>query len=236
MENLPKLNPAKIPAHIAIIMDGNGRWAQKKHLPRITGHREGAKSVETVIKTSVELGVKILTLFVFSTENWLRPKREINFLMRLFACMLKEKYKLLADNGINLRICGFKEKVPPKLLETIDYYTTILGRNRKMILNLAFNYGSKQEIINATNEILKSGKKTITRKNFENYLLTKGLSEPDLIIRTSGEKRLSNFMLWQSAYSELYFTEVLWPDFEKRHLYEAIADYQKRKRRFGGLD
>lgn len=225
----------KIPAHIAIIMDGNGRWAQKKHLPRISGHKEGTKSVETAIKTCRKLGVKVLTLYVFSTENWLRPKKEIDYLMKLFGRVLKEKYKMLECNGIKLHISGSPDKIPPALLKQIDEHTKALSQNKDMVLNLCFNYGSRQEIINAVNTILKTGKKHITEKEFENYLYTKGLPDPDLIIRTSAEQRLSNFLLWQAAYCELYFTEVLWPDFKECHLCEAIAEFQKRKRKFGGL-
>ncbi|HUT85237.1 MAG TPA: isoprenyl transferase [Elusimicrobiales bacterium] len=233
--NLPKLNISKLPAHIAIIMDGNGRWAKAKNLPRISGHKEGVKSVETAIKTCRKLGIKVLTLYAFSAENWTRPKTEINFLMRLFAKVLKEKHKLLSENGVKLLVSGSKDKVSKKLLVQIETSTNKLSKNKDMVLNLAFNYGSRQEIINAVNHILKTGETSVTEEMFKSYLYTKDLPDPDLIIRTSGEKRLSNFLLWQAAYSEFYFTEVLWPDFKERDLYLAVADFQKRKRRFGNV-
>ena len=233
--NLPKLNISKLPAHIAIIMDGNGRWAKAKNLPRISGHKEGVKSVETAIKTCRKLGIKVLTLYAFSAENWTRPKTEINFLMRLFAKVLKEKHKLLSENGVKLLVSGSKDKVSKKLLVQIETSTNKLSKNKDMVLNLAFNYGSRQEIINAVNHILKTGETSVTEEMFKSYLYTKDLPDPDLIIRTSGEKRLSNFLLWQAAYSEFYFTEVLWPDFKERDLYLAVADFQKRKRRFGNI-
>jgi len=234
MPNL-KLNEKSVPVHVAIIMDGNGRWAKAKHLPRIAGHRAGAKSVEQAIKTCRKLGVKVLTLYAFSTENWSRPKTEVNFLMGLLLKVLKSKHKVLKESGVKLRITGLKTNIPAKLSAQLRESVKKLSKNDAMTLNLAFNYGARQEILSAVNKALKSGKKSLTQKSFENYLQTAQLPDPDLIIRTSGELRLSNFLLWQAAYSEFYFTDTLWPDFGEKDLLKAIADFQKRKRRFGSL-
>jgi len=231
---IEKIDRNRLPQHIAIIMDGNGRWAKKRGLPRTFGHRAGIKSVRAVIECCREIGVKCLTLYAFSAENWQRPRTEIFFLMSLLSEYLKKELKELQENNIHLITSGDVSGLPEKIQKQIEEVSCLTGANSKMTLNLALNYGSKQEIVNAIKGLVKS-KKEITEKNLSQFLYTKDLPDPDLLIRTSGELRISNFMLWQIAYSELYFTPVLWPDFSKDELCKAIIDYQKRERRFGAL-
>jgi undecaprenyl diphosphate synthase len=231
----------EIPVHIAIIMDGNGRWAKKRNLPRIFGHREGAKSVREITTACAELGVKYLTLYAFSTENWKRPENEIKFLFNLLDDYLVKERKTLVKNNIKFRVIGDIKKLPSKIIKKIVYNERITKNNTGLNLILALNYGARSEIINAVNKIandVKSGKikkNKITEELFNNYLYTKGIPDPDLLIRTSGEMRVSNFLLWQIAYSEIYVTKTLWPDFRKKELLKAINEFNKRERRFGGL-
>ena len=224
-----------IPKHIAIIMDGNGRWAQKKGLSRVFGHKAGVKSVEEIIRAADELGVSVLTLYAFSTENWKRPSAEINALFEILKYFIKKKLDGLLENNIRLMAVGDITKLPPSALKEVKKAVERTSRNTGMILNIALNYGGRAEIIRAVNGIIADGKKSVDEKSFESYLYTAGLPDPDLIIRTSGEYRISNFLIWQSAYSEFYVTDVLWPDFGKKELIEAVAEYKNRNRRFGNL-
>ncbi len=229
----------KLPTHIAIIMDGNGRWAQLRGLPRIMGHRAGIKSVREVIKACREIGIKYLTLYAFSIENWKRPKKEVETLMRFLNEYIDKELKALKENGIRLnvigRINGLPDYVRPRLKKAIEETKDC----KSMILNVALNYSGRCEIVDAAKKFalsVKSGKhkiKELDEKLFAEFLYTKDQPDPDLLIRTSGEMRISNFLLWQISYSELYVTAKLWPDFSKRDLEEAILEYQKRDRRFG---
>ncbi len=228
-----------IPQHVAIIMDGNGRWAKKQGLFRSVGHEKGTKAVREAVESSAEIGVKYLTLYAFSTENWNRPKLEVDTLMRLLVTSLKKEIKTLQENNIKLNAIGNLQSLPEKarkeLLEVIEKTKS----NDHMTLTLALSYGSREELIKTIEEIsikVKNGvisPHLINESVINEHLYTKNLPDVDLLIRTSGEKRISNFLLWQIAYAELYFTEILWPDFRKEHLFEAIYNYQKRERRFG---
>ncbi|MBI2118554.1 MAG: isoprenyl transferase [Elusimicrobia bacterium] len=222
-----------LPRHIAIIMDGNGRWAKKRGLPRIVGHQKGAESVREAVQSCGELGIQVLTLYTFSTENWSRPKNEINGLMNLLCAMLKKETENLNKNNVFLRVSGKINELPEKVNNELQISIDKLKNNTGLILNLALNYGARQEILDAVNKILALGIKSVDETSFKNYLYTASLPDPDLLIRTSGEYRISNFLLYQIAYAELYITPVLWPDFRKLELYCAIQDYQKRERRFG---
>ncbi|CUS96538.1 Undecaprenyl pyrophosphate synthetase [Candidatus Kryptobacter tengchongensis] len=229
----------EIPKHIAIIMDGNGRWAKKRGLPRVAGHREGVKSVRDVVEACAQLGVKYLTLFAFSTENWKRPKHEIDTLMKLLIKTLRTETDKLHKNDIKLMAIGDIESLPVEVQRELKEAIEKTKNNKRMVLNLALSYSGRWEIIEAVKGIardVKSGKIKVEEINdslFASYLKTAGIPEPDLLIRTSGEFRISNFLLWQIAYTELYICDCLWPDFRRKHLYEAIRDYQKRERRFG---
>ncbi len=230
---------SNIPQHVAIIMDGNGRWAKKKGLFRAIGHENGSKAVKEVVESSAEIGIKYLTLYAFSTENWNRPKLEVDTLMKLLVSSLKKEIKTLQDNNIKLNAIGNLQSRPKKarveLLEVIEKTKS----NTHMTLTLALSYGSREELIKTIKEIsikVKNGvisPHLINESVINEHLHTKDLPDVDLLIRTSGEQRISNFLLWQIAYAELYFTEILWPDFKKADLFEAIFNYQKRERRFG---
>ena len=220
----------KIPKHIAIIMDGNGRWAKAKGLPRAKGHREGAKSVEVITKEAHKLGVKYLTLYAFSTENWARPKTEIIALMNLLEETL-DRFLNNPDKNIKIIFSSSRKKLPKKILAKMEQVEKTSAKNKGLTLNLALNYGARQEILEAVSKMQEKNLKP-TQANFEKCLYT-NLPDPDLIIRTSGEQRLSNFLLWQAAYSEFYFTKTLWPDFREKELLEAIKDFAARQRRFG---
>ena len=228
-----------IPNHIAIIMDGNGRWAKQKNKSRSDGHKEGKKSVKKIVKACAELGVKNLTLFAFSTENWNRPKLEIKILMKLLLNSLNEELETLTKNNIRFKTIGNLEKLPKRLLSYLTKVTKKTQNNNRMTLTLALSYGARGEIVDAVQAIGDKVKNNlISLKNIDEsvinqHLYTHYLPDVDLLIRTSGEKRISNFLLWQIAYAELYFTEKLWPDFSKEDLYEAIVNYQQRERRFG---
>jgi undecaprenyl diphosphate synthase len=229
----------KLPRHIAVIMDGNGRWAKKNRLKRVKGHERGAVSVRTVVKTCRELGIQYLTLYAFSVENWQRPRSEISALTVLLEKYLRSELDEMKETGIRLMTIGDTEKLAKKVRDLLRRAIEETSENNGMVLNLALSYGGRDEIIHAVNEILRDSRstditeRTITKDSFSHYLYTADIPDPDLLIRTSGETRLSNFLLWQLAYTELYFTDVLWPDFSKDDLIEAILDYQRRERRFG---
>ncbi len=222
-----------IPEHIAIIMDGNGRWAKQRSLPRIAGHREGINSVREIVQTCGEIGVKILTLYTFSSENWRRPRQEVSALMRLLLVTINREVEELNRKNVRLMVIGDINALPEKPRSGILAGIERLKSNTGLILNLALSYGGRQEIIEAVKKICKEGKNNITEREFSKYLYTADIPDPDLLIRTSGELRLSNFLLWQLAYTEIYITDVLWPDFRREELLKAIRDYQKRERRFG---
>ncbi|PJY98631.1 MULTISPECIES: isoprenyl transferase [Bacillus] len=231
----------EIPEHIAIIMDGNGRWAKKRSLPRIAGHHEGMKVVKRTTKLANELGVKVLTLYAFSTENWKRPKIEVDFLMKLPEEFLNTYLPELVEENVQVRIIGDETALPAHTLRAIEKAVQDTAQNDGMILNFALNYGGRTEIVTAAKtlaEKVKDGSlhiEDIDESLFANYLMTESLQDPELLIRTSGEIRLSNFMLWQVAYSEFVFTDVLWPDFKEDHFLKALGEYQQRGRRFGGI-
>ncbi|MDD4005196.1 MAG: polyprenyl diphosphate synthase [Elusimicrobiaceae bacterium] len=231
----PPPDSAPLPAHIAIVMDGNGRWAKARGLSRLEGHREGVESVEAIIKACCDLGIKVLTLYTFSTENWSRPRYEVSALMRLLCSTLRAKHGLLMNYNVRLKISGRREGVGKTVLEELDEEARLLSANTGMILNLAFNYGGRQELTDAVNRLLAAGRTGVTQQDIADALYTAGLPDPDLVIRTSGERRISNFLLWQAAYAEYYFTDVFWPDFRAPQLNAALADYRKRERRFGGI-
>ncbi|MDE1976402.1 MAG: isoprenyl transferase [Elusimicrobia bacterium] len=226
---------SNIPSHVAVIMDGNGRWARSRGLPRLAGHRAGVESVRQIVRGCAELGVKVLTLYSFSTENWLRPKSEVSQLMRLLSYALKRETLELDKNNVRLRAVGRLDALPAAVRAELQESIRRLEKNSGLVLNLALNYGSRQEIVDAANALIASGAKEITEESLSGALYTAGLPDPDLVIRTSGEMRLSNFLLWQSAYAEIYITPVFWPDFRRKDLNAAICEYQKRHRRFGGL-
>lgn len=234
-----KIDLSKTPTHIAIIMDGNGRWAKKQGEMRLFGHNVGVESVREVLKGAKELGVKYLTLYAFSTENWNRPKEEVDGLMDLLVRTISNEVQELNDSGVRLQSIGDISGLPLNCQSELLSAIEATKENTDITLVLALNYSSRWEIINAVKNISKdfSLKKIceeeITSDLFDTYLTTAGIPDPELLIRTSGERRISNFLLWQSAYTEFYFTEVLWPDFKKEHLYEAVYDYQNRERRFG---
>ncbi|WP_425389036.1 isoprenyl transferase [Domibacillus iocasae] len=230
-----------IPVHIAIIMDGNGRWAKKRALPRIAGHNEGMKTVREITRSASQLGVKVLTLYAFSTENWKRPKLEVDFLMKLPEEFLSTFLPELIEENVRVEMIGDMEQLPDHTKKAVQNAMNRTAENDGLILNFALNYGSRTELVQAVKSIIQDVKEErlaeqdVTDATISRYLMTGHLPEPDLLIRTSGEHRLSNFMLWQLAYTEFFFTDVLWPDFSEKHLLEAIASYQKRSRRFGGL-
>lgn len=224
-----------LPTHIAIIMDGNGRWAKSRHLPRLAGHNAGAKAVERTIKAAQKNHISFLTLYAFSCENWSRPQEEIDGLMKLLSQTLQTYTKTAVKENIRLWVSGEREPLPPALLAQIDEAVKTTAHNTGLTVNLALNYGARQEIAHAVNAALAAGEKNFTPKIISRYLYHPELPDPELIIRTSGEERLSNFLLWQAAYSEFYFTPVLWPDFNEQEFEKALAAYALRTRRFGGI-
>jgi undecaprenyl diphosphate synthase len=240
------LDPQRLPHHVAIIMDGNGRWAKRRHLPRIAGHKRGVEAVRGTVETAARVGIPWLTLYAFSVENWKRrPKTEVSFLMRLLQTYLKREVATLNGNNIRMEYIGRRHELPAEVQETMQWAQESTAKNTGTVLTLALNYGARSELADAFNSIVdaaaKNGglehlrKELIDEETIGKHLYTSHLPDPDLVIRTSGEMRLSNFLLWQLAYSEIYVTETLWPDFSGKHLLEAVADFQKRERRFGGL-
>ena len=223
----------KIPRHIAFIMDGNGRWAKSKGQPRNFGHLKGSERIEEIVLKSFDLGVECVSFYAFSTENWARPKEEVDKLMSILKSFLKKHLKLLVKNQVKLVISGDIESLSPDLVNAINSALEKTKDFSGKVMNIAFNYGGRQEILHAVNTLLKSGKTSVTEEEFASELYTKGLPDIDLMIRTSGEQRTSNFFPWQLVYAELYFTEVLWPDFSKDELIKAIEWYTSRERRFG---
>jgi undecaprenyl diphosphate synthase len=233
-----KIDYTNIPKHVAIIMDGNGRWAKRRGLPRIEGHRRGAETIERCMDTAIELGINVVSLYAFSTENWSRPKEEINGLWNLLESFFEKKLNIIIEKGVQLRHSGSLNELPVNVQRIITEAVEKSKNNSTIILNLCLNYGGRHEIIHAVNDWIQkkpSNELSLTPEIFESYLYTKGLPDVDLLIRTSGEYRISNFLLWQIAYAELVFMKVLWPDFNEKHLYQAIYEYQHRERRFGGL-
>ena len=229
----------KLPRHIAVIMDGNGRWARKHAMGRISGHQKGAEAVRTTVRTCREIGIKFLTLYAFSMENWLRPDNEVQALMRLLEEYLRSERWEMLETGIRLTTIGSTENLKEPIKGILRETMKKTSQGREMTLNLALSYGGRDEIIAAIQKMIAAvhaGKllpNEISKDTFPDYLYTAGLPDPDLLIRTSGEYRISNFLLWQSAYTEFYFTDVLWPDFNRDELYKAIAEFQRRERRFG---
>jgi undecaprenyl diphosphate synthase len=239
MDIRDQIDKKKLPKHLAIIMDGNGRWAKKKGLLRSIGHENGTKSVREVVEACAEINIPFLTLYAFSTENWNRPKLEVELLMKLLVSSLKKEIKTLQDNDIKLIAIGNLDSLPKKVHQELKDVIESTKNNARMTLTLALSYGSREEIIKTVKEIsLKVKNNLISRDDIDesvinNHLYTQDLPDVDLLIRTSGEQRISNFLLWQLAYAELYFTDTLWPDYTRTHLYEAILNYQNRERRFG---
>ena len=223
------------PKHIAIIMDGNGRWAKKRLMPRISGNRTGRESVTTVITQCQKLNIPFLTLFAFSTENWLRPSQEVKFLMSLFQDSIKKESSALIKNNIRFKLIGERKPFPKKLNDKINSLEKLTAKNTGLTLSIAINYGGRWDIVNAVNEYRKQNhfKKTFTQKNLIQKLSLNFAPDPDLLIRTGGEKRISNFLIWQFSYTELYFTEKLWPDFNEKAFMAALFEFQKRERRYG---
>ncbi|MEA2015342.1 MAG: isoprenyl transferase [Actinomycetota bacterium] len=233
------LKKNKIPLHVAIIMDGNGRWAAKRHLPRSAGHKVGVEALKDIITACIELDIKYLTVYSFSSENWQRPEEEVNFLLDLFLKSLKEELGLLDKNGVRIRLIGSRKGIPPDVMEAFRNAEKKTAKNNKLFFNIAFNYGARKEIVDAARKIYKEAERgninidKLDEDSFNEFLYTGGCPDPDLLIRTSGEYRLSNFLLWQLAYSEFYFVKKLWPDFGEKDLLKAVYYYQRRNRRFG---
>ena len=233
---------AKLPAHVAIIMDGNGRWAKKRGMPRVFGHRAGVETLRSIVKTASAMGLKVLTAYAFSTENWKRPTEEVNFLMNLLSDYLDSEIDELDQNQVKLQFIGLIEELSPALQNKIHTAIQRTETNSGLILNLAVNYGGRSEILHAVRSIVhevQNGNLTeleISEDTIDQHLFTAGLPDPDLLIRPSGDYRISNYLLWQLAYTEFWFTSVNWPDFKPEHFIEAIRDFQRRERRFGGLN
>ncbi|MFN3283302.1 MAG: polyprenyl diphosphate synthase [Pseudothermotoga sp.] len=221
--------------HLAVIMDGNGRWAQKRGLPRIEGHRRGAQKAEKIIEWCAEIGIKYVTLYTFSTENWKRPEKEVKYLFSLLVEMLNKKFTRMMEQGVRIRFCGLIDQLPKQVLEVCRDFEAKTKDNQRIQAILALNYGGRREIIDAINRAIQDRITQFDEDKLRKYLYLPDVPDPDFVIRTSGEERISNFLLWQIAYSELYFTKVLWPDFSKEDFLRAIKDFENRHRRFGGL-
>jgi undecaprenyl diphosphate synthase len=237
---LEKLNLAQLPKHLAVIMDGNGRWAQRRHLPRIAGHRKGTETARVAIETCSRLKLEALTLYAFSVENWRRPKTEIDFLMQLLREYLRQEMPLIQRNNIRMRFLGRSDELPAAVQRDTREAVEATAGNTGMVLCIALNYGGRAEIVDAANALLAErhaagDSRKLSESELERHLYTAGLPDPDLLIRTSGEMRVSNFLLWQIAYAEIFVTETLWPDFIRPRLLEAFVDFQKRDRRYGGI-
>ena len=238
-ELLNQIDKAALPAHIAIIMDGNGRWAASRGMPRVAGHRAGIDAVRATVEGSAELGISVLTLYAFSVENWKRPQAEVTTLMSLLKEYVNKEIDSIHRNNIRFRTIGRTSELDDSVQRELEKAISRTAGNTGMIFNVALNYGGRAEIVDAVNQLLEApgrSKSAVTEADFSKYLYTAGLPDPDLLIRTSGEMRISNFLLWQIAYAEIYVTEALWPDFSKKDLYEAIIAFQKRERRYGGLE
>jgi undecaprenyl diphosphate synthase len=239
---LDNLDLKRLPQHLAVIMDGNGRWAQHRHLPRVAGHRAGVKAAREIIESCARLKLPYLTLYAFSLENWRRPQAEVDFLMRLLREYLKRELPAIHKNNIRLLIIGRSEQLPDGVRKDIEYGMRMTARNTGMKLVVALNYGGRAELVDAFNAMLEHVRSNglsafqADEQTVSEHLYTAGLPDPDLLIRTSGEMRVSNFLLWQIAYAEIYVTETLWPDFSRARLLEALVDFQKRERRYGGLN
>jgi len=237
-----RIDKQRVPEHVAIIMDGNGRWATNKGLPRTYGHERGADVLKEILKASKKLGCKILTVYAFSTENWTRPTKEIDFLISLFSEVLRNEIEEIHKESTKIKFIGDLTPFPKNLKEIISSSESLTKNNNKFLFNVCVNYGGRQEIVNVAKELaLKSSSgeikpSEINEELFNSKLLTRGIKDPELLIRTSGEKRISNFLLWQLAYSEIYISDVLWPEFNEHEFLKAIIDYQSRNRRFGGIE
>ena len=232
-----QVNFDQLPSHVAIIMDGNGRWAAQRHLPRVEGHRAGIDSVRDVVESSARLGIDVLTLYAFSVENWKRPRAEVNTLMMLLKRYIRLELGTLLKNNIQFRVIGRSEDLAPDVQHELEIGIRQTAKNTGMQFNIALNYGGRAEIVDAARRAIASGMAAdeLDERRFSEFLYTSGQPDPDLLIRTSGEMRVSNFLLWQIAYAEIWVTETLWPDFRCRHLLEAVVAYQKRDRRYGGI-
>ena len=227
----------RLPVHVAIIMDGNGRWAAQRHLPRVEGHRAGIDAVRDSVETAARLGIQVLTLYAFSMENWKRPATEVGTLMQLLKRYLRSELNTLLRNDIRFRVIGRMEDLSSDIQDELRAAIERTSTSRGMLFNIALNYGGRAEIVDAARRAMASGVRPeeLDEQRFASFLYTAGQPEPDLLIRTSGEMRVSNYLLWQIAYSEIYVTDTLWPDFRRRHLIEAVLAYQKRERRYGGI-
>lgn len=241
-ELFAKLDPERLPKHLAIIMDGNGRWASRRHLPRVAGHKRGVEAVRDIITLGARIHLPAMTLYAFSAENWKRPKSETSFLMALLRTYLKNEVPLMNDNNIRLRYIGRIHELPPEVQERMTWATEQTAHNTGMIMTLALNYGARAELIDAFQAIVQAAVSNggleslvIDEEMVSRHMYAADLPDPDLVIRTSGEMRLSNFLLWQLAYTEIYVTQTLWPDFDGNHLLEALADFQRRERRYGNV-
>ena len=236
--DVPGIDPNRIPVHIAAVMDGNGRWAQRRGLKRTDGHSAGEEALMDTVDGALELGSRWLTVYAFSTENWRRPVDEVRFLMGFNESLLLRRRDELNDKGVRIRFIGRRDwRVPKRLLRRIDESVELTKRNRRLTLTIAFNYGGKAELVDAVRQIVAEGipADRIDEKTIAKRLYAPDMPDPELLVRTSGEYRLSNYLMWEAAYSELVFTEVLWPDFRREHLFDAVREYQARDRRFGGL-
>lgn len=237
-----EIDMSNIPAHIGIIMDGNGRWAKEKNLPRSMGHKAGVETIREIVKECNKIGVKYLTLYAFSTENWKRPPDEVNTLMKLLVEYLRKEVDELHNNNVKINTIGDIQGLPKVCIDQLNEARNKTKYNKGLVLNLALNYGGRDEILRGMKLLYEDVKKgavsidSINESKFSNYLYTKGMPDPDLIIRPSGEQRLSNFLIWQCAYSEFWYSTIKWPDFKKEHIHKAIYDYQNRDRRFGGVE
>jgi undecaprenyl diphosphate synthase len=225
-----------VPRHVAIIMDGNGRWAKKRFLPRLLGHKAGVKAIERTVRAADALGIRFVSLYAFSTENWRRPEKEVSGLMSIFRFVLRRKVEEMKRENVRLRFSGFREGMPQDIVELMEWAEEETKENTGLTLVPCLNYGGRQEILHAVEQLLKDGAQPpVTEERFREFLYLPDLPDPDLIVRTSGEKRLSNFWLWQSTYSELYFTDTLWPDFDGKELENAVKYFANRERRYGAL-
>ncbi|TML86579.1 MAG: di-trans,poly-cis-decaprenylcistransferase [Actinobacteria bacterium] len=236
---IDEIDPRRIPAHVGCVMDGNGRWAQKRRLPRTEGHAAGEEALFDTVEGALDLGIKWLTVYAFSTENWRRPADEVRFLMQFNESILVRRRDELNDRDVRIRFVGRRDwRVPKRLVRRMDEAFSLTAGNRTMTLTIAFNYGGRAEIVDAVRALVASGTTAdkIDERAIRRHLYDPEMPDPDLVVRTSGEYRISNFLLWELAYSELVFTDVLWPDFRREHLFEAVREFQRRDRRYGGVD